>query len=103
MLHIRKDDVVMVITGKNKGKTGKVLFVYPKRDRAVVENVNIAKKAQRPTQQSPKGGIIEMENSLHLSNLMLIDRKSSKPTRVGMKILKDGTKTRISRRTQEVI
>lgn len=97
MLRIKKNDTVMVIAGKDKGKTGKVLHVFPKNDKAVVENINTVKKAQRPTQKSPKGGLIDIEAPIHLSNLMLVDKKN-KPIRFSAKILKDGTKTRVGKK-----
>lgn len=103
MLRIKKNDQVIVITGKDKGKTGKVLFVFPRESRAVVENLNKIKKSQRKSQQNPKGGFAEIEMPIHLSNLKLIDKKTHKPTRFGSNILKDGTKVRISKKTEEVI
>ena len=93
----------MVISGKEKGKTGKVLEIIRETERALVEGVNMMKKAQRRTQQNQQGGLIEREASIHISNLMLIDKKTNKPTRYGVSILKDGTKMRISRASKEVI
>jgi len=103
MFHIKKDDQVYVIAGKDKGKTGKILTVFPKNQRAIVENINMVKKAQRKTQENQQGGFIEIEASIHLSNLMLVDKKTNKPTRFGTSIAKDGSKTRISRKSQEVV
>lgn len=103
MLGIKKDDQVIVLSGKDKGKTGKVIKIYPHEHRAVVENINIVKKAQRPTQQNQQGGFVEKEAPIHMSNIALIDKKSNKPTRLGVKILKDGSKVRISRKSGEVI
>ena len=103
MVKIRKDDQVIVIAGKDKGKTGRVLHVYPKIERALVENINTVKKAQRPTQANPKGGIMAKEMSIHISNISLIDKRTNKPTRVGMNISKDGSKLRISKKSGEVI
>ena len=103
MLRIRKDDQVMVITGSNKGKTGKVLNVFPQVNRVIIEHVNVVKKTQRPTQQNPKGGFVEIEASIHISNVMLIDKKTNKPTRIRSSILKDGSKVRLSAKTGEVI
>ena len=103
MLGIKKDDQVMVIAGKDKGKTGRVLEVLPRKQRAVVENINLVKKAQRRTQQNQKGGIIDIEASIHLSNLMLIDKKTNKPTRIGADILKDGSKVRIGKQSGEAV
>lgn len=103
MLNIKKNDQVVVIAGKDKGKTGKVLRVYPNQSRVLVEHINMVKKSQRPTQENQKGGFIEIEMPIHRSNIMLIDKKSNKPTRFGASILKDGTKVRISKRSGEVI
>ena len=103
MLNIRKDDQVRVIAGKDKGKTGKVLRVLPKSNRVIVENLNVVKKAQRPTQQNQQGGFIEIEVPLNASNVMLIDKKTNKPTRFGVKTLKDGAKVRVSKKSGEVI
>jgi len=103
MSKIKQNDNVIVIAGKDKGKTGKVLAVFPKKNRAVVEAINMVKKAQRPTQENQKGGFVEIERSIHLSNLMLIDKKTNKPTRLGISIGKDGSKTRIGRKSGEAI
>ena len=103
MLAIKKDDQVYVITGKYKGKTGRVLMVMPKENRIVVETINKMKKAQRPTQANPQGGFIEIERPIHISNVMLIDKNTKKPTRFGVKILKDGSKVRVSKKSGEVI
>ncbi|MCA9401439.1 MAG: 50S ribosomal protein L24 [Candidatus Omnitrophica bacterium] len=103
MLGIKKNDQVKVIAGKDKGKTGRVLKIMRKENRAVVENINLVKKAQRKTQQNPQGGFIDMEMPIHLSNIMLIDKKTNKPTRYGVSVLKDGSKVRISKKSGEVI
>ena len=103
MLHIRRDDQVMVMSGKDKGKIGKVLRVFGKEQKLLVENINIVKKAQRKTQQNPNGGILEIEVPLHASKVMLVDKKSNKPTRFKTSILKDGSKVRISKESGEVI
>ncbi len=103
MLNIKKNDQVVVIAGKDKGKTGKVLKVFPKRERVIVEHINVSKKAQRPTQENQQGGFIEIEMPIHRSNIMLIDKKTNKSTRFGASILKDGTKVRISKKSGEVI
>ncbi len=99
---IRKNDRVQVITGKDRGKVGKVLRVIPRKSRAIVEGVNIVKKHQKPTPGS-QGGIIEKESSIHISNLMLICPKCTDPVRVGFKILEDGSKVRICKKCGEVI
>ena len=103
MLRIRKNDQVKVIAGKDKGKTGKVLKVMKEANCAIVEHINMVKKAQRRTNDNQQGGFIEIEKPIHLSNIMLIDKKSNKPTRFGAKILKDGKKVRVSRKSGEVI
>ena len=102
MFRIKKDDQVVVITGKDKGKTGKVLEVLPRQQRAVVENINITKKSRRKTQQNPDGGFVEVEASLHISNIMLLDKKTNKPTRIKIST-ENGKKVRISKKSQEVI
>jgi large subunit ribosomal protein L24 len=103
MLHIKKNDQVMVIAGKDKGKTGKVLHVLTKQNRLIVEHINVIKKSQRRTQENQKGGFIEIEMPLHRSNVMLIDKKTNKPTRFSASILKDGSKVRISKKSGDVI
>jgi large subunit ribosomal protein L24 len=101
--HVRKGDTVMVVAGKERGKKGKVLRVIPEKGRVVVERVNMIKKHQKPTQKIRQGGIIEREGSIHLSNVMLVDPNSDKPTRVGMKALSDGKKVRVARRSGEML
>jgi large subunit ribosomal protein L24 len=103
MAHVRKGDTVMVIAGKERGKRGKVLRVFPDKGRVIVERINMIKKHQRPTQKLRQGGIIEREGSLHLSNVMLVDPRSDKPTRVGVHELADGKKVRLARRSGEMI
>ncbi len=101
-LKIRKGDRVVVITGRSKGKTGEVLKVMPKENRAVVQGVNMVKRHTRPTQMSA-GGIVEKEGPIHISNLAHVDPKSGQPTRVGFKILADGRKVRFAKRSGEMI
>lgn len=103
MLSIKRDDVVKIITGKDKGKTGKVLHVFPEAQRLLVEKINLVKKARRKTQQNPQGGLVEMEAPIHRSNVMLIDKKGNKPARFGTKVLKDKSKVRISKKSGEEI
>ncbi len=100
---IRKGDKVIVITGADKGKRGEVLAVRPKDNRAIVQGVNIAKKHTKPQGMGQPGGIIEQEATIHLSNVMLIDPKSDKPTRVGFRVLDDGRKVRVTRPGGNVI
>lgn len=103
MLRIKKDDQVLVIAGKDKGKSGKVMRVFPKDKRALVERVNMVKKSQRRTQQNPQGGIVEIEAPIHISNIMLVDKKNNQPTRFKASLLKDGTKQRLAVKSGEGI
>ena len=100
---IRKGDTVVVITGADKGKRGEVLRVIPKEGRAVVAGVNIAKRHTKPSGMGKPGGIIEKEATIHLSNIMLIDPKTDKPTRIGFRVLDNGSKARVARSTGNVI
>ena len=96
-LKIRKGDKVAVIAGKDKGKEGRVLATYPHNERVLVEHVAIAKKASRPTQQNPQGGIIEIEKPIHVSNVKLICPKCSQATRVAVKRV-DGARVRVCKK-----
>ncbi|NCN04691.1 MAG: 50S ribosomal protein L24 [Spirochaetales bacterium] len=98
---LKKNDQVMVISGKEKGKTGRILSIDLEKGRVVIESVNMVKKAVRKKKQEDRGGIMEIEGSLHISNVMLVD-KSGKPTRVGYKFEKN-EKARVSVRTGEVL
>ena len=100
---IRKGDKVVVITGADRGKRGEVLSVLPKDDRAVVQGVNMAKRHTKPRGMGQPGGIVEREATIHLSNLMLVDPKTDKPTRVGFRVLDDGRKVRVARASGDVI
>ncbi|AZN43463.1 50S ribosomal protein L24 [Paenibacillus albus] len=102
-MHVKKDDTVMVITGKDKGKKGRVIAAYPRQNRVLVEGVNMVKKHTRPSQVNPQGGIIEQEAAIHVSNVMHIDPKSGKVTRIGYKVLDNGKKVRIAKKSGEVI
>jgi|SRR5437867_2815375 len=96
---VRKNDTVLVLAGKSKGRTGRVLRVFPAEERAIVEGVNFVRKHTKANpQKNIKGGILERESPVHLSNLMPVCGECSKPTRVGRKILEDGKKVRICRR-----
>ena len=95
---IKKGDKVVVLTGRDKGKTGEVVQMLPKEERAVVRGVNLVKRHQRQTANA-EGGIISKEASIHLSNVALADPKDGKPTRVGFKIMNDGRKVRVARRS----
>ena len=101
--HVRKGDTVIVVAGKERGKRGRVLRVIPEKSRVVVERINMIKKHQRPTQRVRQGGIIEREGSIHLSNVMLVDPTSGKPTRIGRRELSDGKRVRFARKSGEVI
>jgi large subunit ribosomal protein L24 len=90
-MKIHKNDMVMVIAGNSRGKTGKVLKVYPEKERVIVEGVNIIKRHTRPNQRNPQGGIVQREASIHVSNVMLLDPKSNQITRVGTRVVKDET------------
>ncbi|MFO7840575.1 MAG: 50S ribosomal protein L24 [Fidelibacterota bacterium] len=100
-MHIKKGDSVKVIAGKYKGKEGKVLKVFPEKNRVIIEGVNIVKRHTRPSQDNPKGGIIEKEAPVHTSNLMVV--VNGTPTRIGTRILKDGSKVRFSKKTGETV
>ena len=102
-LSIRRNDTVVVITGKEKGKRGKVLVVLPEKQRIIVERVNFIKRHQRPTQKVRQGGIIEREASLHVSNVMLVCGKCDRPTRVGHQGLANGRRARVCRRCGEIV
>ena len=103
MLRIKRDDKVMVIAGKDKGKTGKVIKTSLQDQTVIVENLNLVKKAVKKSDQYPNGGFIEMEKPLHISNVMLIDPKTNKPTRTRTNVLKDGSKLRVSVKSGETI
>ncbi|CDX14151.1 50S ribosomal protein L24 [Mesorhizobium sp. VK24D] len=102
MQKIKKGDKVVVLAGKDKGRSGEVLSVQPKEDTAVVRGVNLIRRHQKQT-QSQEGGIITKEAPIHLSNIALADPKDGKPTRVGFAIQKDGKKVRVAKRSGEVI
>ena len=99
-MHVKKGDKVKVISGKDKGKTGVVLTALPKKDRVLVEGVNIIKKHTKPNQANPQGGIVSQEAAIHVSNVMLLDPKSGEPTRVGYKV-EDGKKVRVAKKSGE--
>ncbi len=100
---IKKDDMVYVIAGKDKDKTGKVLKVLPKKGRIVVENINFICKCMRPTQQLQHGGIIKKEGPIEITNVMILCNKCNKPTRIGFSLLEDGKKARFCRKCGEVL
>jgi len=102
-MNIRKNDSVMVIAGRERGKTGKVLRVIPEKSRALVERMNLVKRHTRPRGAQQPGGIVEKEASIHISNLMVMCDKCNAPVRVGHKVLADGEKVRVCRRCGEPI
>lgn len=97
-MHVKKGDKVKVLSGKDKGKQGTILEVDPKSERVIVEGVNVVKKHGKPSQDSPQGGILNIEAPIHASNVLPIDPKSGEPTRVGYEI-KDGKKIRIAKKS----
>lgn len=102
-LHIRKGDTVKVLSGDDKNKTGKVLEIVTAKNRALVEGINIITKHQKPSAGKPEGGIKKMEGGVHISNLMLVDPASGKPTRTGRKLNESGKLQRYSKKTGEFI
>jgi large subunit ribosomal protein L24 len=102
-LHIKKNDKVIVIAGKEKGKIGTVLKVITQNERAVVEKLNIVKRHTRPGGKSAQGGIIEKEAPIHISNLMLVCGKCAEAARVGKKVLEDGSKVRLCKKCGEIL
>jgi len=103
MAKIKKNDTVILLAGKDKGKSGKVLTVFPKKGRALVQGVNFVKKHARRTREDQQGGIIQKESSIDISNLMVVCQKCGKPARIGFTTLSDGTKTRICKKCKELI
>jgi len=101
-LKIKKGDTVVVLTGRDKGKTGSVLRALPRDNKVIVQGINVAKRHQRQTPTS-QGGIVEKELPIHVSNVAAIDPKDNKPTRVGFKVNKDGSSSRVSRRSGETL
>lgn len=101
-LKIKAGDQIVVLAGADRGKEGEVVKVFPKKNRAIVQGVNMIKKHTKPSAQNPQGGIIETEASIHISNLALIDPETGKSTRVGYKI-EDGKKVRVSKKSGKTI
>ena len=100
-MKIKKGDTVQVISGNEKGKSGRIIKIFPVKDTIVVEGLNMVKKHARPTQDNPQGGIIEKEAAIHVSNVMFIT--GGKSTRIGYKILEDGKKVKYAKTTGEII
>lgn len=103
MMKIKKKDRVVVLTGKDKGKTGEVLRVITAENRVVVGGVNMVSKHQRASQANPQGGIVKQEAPIHVSNVAIADPKTGKATRTAIKVLKDGKKVRVAKKSGEVI
>jgi large subunit ribosomal protein L24 len=103
MAKIKKNDTVRILAGKDKGKTGKVITVFPAKNRAIVQGINFVKKHARKTKEDQQGGIIQKESPLHVSNLMIVCQKCGKASRVAFSMLSDGTKTRICVKCKEII
>lgn len=99
---LRKGDVVQVMTGRSKGKTGKVLKIDERRQRVFVEKTHMVKRHMKPSKQHPQGGLIEKESAIHWSNVMLVDGKTGKPTRIRMHV-KDGVRERVAVKSGQVI
>lgn len=103
MNRIKKGDNVIVIAGGNKGKQGKVLTVFPEKDRVIVEGVAMVSKHTKPNAKNPQGGIIKQEAAIHVSNVALVDPKSGKATRISYKVNEDGKKVRVAKKSGEEI
>lgn len=102
-MYIKKGDTVVVIAGKDKGKKGKVLQAMPKKDRVIVEGVNMVTKHQKPSAKAQQGGIIHQEGPIHVSNVMIWDPKEKTGTRVKYKVLEDGKKVRVAVKSGEIL
>ena len=102
-LHVKKDDLVMIVAGKDKGKSGKVLRVLPEKNRVLVENLNVIKRHTRPSQANKEGGITEKEASIAISNVQLLCPGCSQPARTGIKVLDDGSKVRFCKKCNEIV
>lgn|SRR5690606_20981654 len=101
-MHVKKGDKVQVIAGKDKGKQGTILAVFPKKERVIIEGINMVKKHAKPSQENPQGGILNQEAAIHVSNVMPIDPKTGEPTRVGYEV-RDGKKVRIAKKSGEAL
>jgi large subunit ribosomal protein L24 len=102
-LHVKKGDTVVVLTGKEKGRSGKILSVNTKKERVLVEKINMIKRHSRPTKSAPQGGIIEKEASLHVSNVNILCPKCNKAARIKQKVLDDGKKVRACVKCSEIL
>lgn len=102
-LHVKKDDTVAIIAGKDKGKTGKILRVFPEKGRVIVENLNVVKRHTRPTRTNAEGGIVEKEAPLDASNVQLVCKACNAPARTGIRVLEDGSKARFCKKCNEIV
>ena len=102
-MHVKKGDTVVVIAGKDKGKKGNVLSSFPDKSKVLVEGVNMVKKHARASQHNPQGGILTQEAPIHVSNVLLADPKTGEATRIGKKLLGDGKKVRVAKKSGEAI
>ncbi|BCA80453.1 50S ribosomal protein L24 [Desulfuromonas sp. AOP6] len=102
-LHVKKNDMVMIIAGKEKGKSGKVTRVFTEKGRITVENLNVVKRHTRPSRSNAEGGIVEKEAPIDASNVLLLCGACNKPTRTGIRILEDGSKTRFCKKCNETV
>ncbi|MCZ6701936.1 MAG: 50S ribosomal protein L24 [Ignavibacteria bacterium] len=107
-MKLMKNDIVMIVAGNDRGKTGKILKVFPKSDRLIIEGINMRKRHTKPSQKNPQGGILEMEASIHVSNVMMLDPKTNEPTRLGAQIILDEKsgkqkRVRVSKASGEMI
>ena len=102
-MKLKRDDKVAVIAGKDRGKRGRILRLLPKEEKVLVEAVNYRKVHQRPTRDNPKGGVVQMEGALAISNVQLVCPRCDRPTRVGYSFLADGTKQRICKKCREIL
>jgi len=102
-MHVKKGDTVVVIAGKDKGKKGKVLTALPKKNRVIVEGVNMLTKHNKPSQMNPQGGIIHQEGSIDVSNVMVYCSKDKRAVRVGTKVTDDGKRVRVCKKCGEVL
>lgn len=102
-MRVRKNDIVRVISGNDRGKEGKVLKVFPTSGRIIVEKVNMIKRHQRASRDVPQGGIVEKEGPINASNVMLVCPNTGKPTRIGKDVLSDGSRARVSKKSGEML
>jgi large subunit ribosomal protein L24 len=102
-LFVRKNDTVLILSGEDRGKQGKVLKVFPSKRQIIIEGVNFIRRHTRPSQKNPKGGIVEKEGPINFSNVMVVCSKCGEPTRVGAKIITDGSRLRACKKCGEII